>query len=119
MAPRSVITSIRSAAAVVGAAASVAAGLVVSTTTGPSGVIGAASADPCPQVEVVFARGRNERPGVGRVGNAFVDALRAKTPLNVGVYAVNYPANIEIPQGANDISSRIQDMASRCPDTRP
>ncbi len=118
MAPRSVMNSVRSAVAVVGAAASVTTGLVVTTTAGPSGFIGVATAAPCPQVEVVFARGRNERPGIGRVGTAFVDALRAKTPLNVGVYAVNYPANIEIPQGANDISSRIQDMASRCPDTR-
>ncbi len=67
---------------------------------------------------MVFARGRNEPPGIGRVGTAFVNALRAKVPQNVGVYAVNYPANIEIPQGANDISSRIQDMAARCPDTR-
>src|SRR5689334_3780085 len=106
MAPSSVRTSVRSAVAVVGAAASVATGLVVSTTAGPSGFVAAASADPCPQVEVVFARGRNERPGTGRVGTAFVDALRAKTPLNVGVYAVNYPANVEIGQGANDISSR-------------
>ena len=39
-----------------------------------------ASADPCPQVEVVFARGRIEPPGPGRVGEAFVDALRSKTP---------------------------------------
>lgn len=118
MTPRSVMTSVRSAVALVGAAASVATGLVASTAAAPAGVIGVAAADPCPQVEVIFARGRNERPGVGRVGGAFVDALRAKTPLNVGVYAVNYPANVEIAQGANDISSRIQDMAGRCPDTR-
>ncbi|MGX9674320.1 cutinase family protein [Mycobacterium sp. HM-7] len=118
MAPRFVMTSVRSAVALIGAAASVATGLVAATAAAPADVIGAAAADPCPQVEVVFARGRNERPGVGRVGTAFVDALRAKTPLNVGVYAVNYPANVEIAQGANDISSRIQDMAGRCPDTR-
>ncbi|OBJ42065.1 cutinase [Mycolicibacterium mucogenicum] len=118
MTPRSVMTSVRSAVALVGAAASVATGVVAATVTAPADVIGAAAADPCPQVEVIFARGRNERPGTGRVGTAFVDALRAKTPLNVGVYAVNYPANVEIAQGANDISSRIQDMAGRCPDTR-
>ncbi|KAB7755501.1 cutinase [Mycolicibacterium mucogenicum DSM 44124] len=112
------MTSVRSAVALAGAAASVATGVVAATVAAPADVIGAAAADPCPQVEVIFARGRNERPGVGRVGGAFVDALRAKTPLNVGVYAVNYPANVEIAQGANDISSRIQDMAGRCPDTR-
>lgn len=118
MATRTVVTSVRSAVALVGVAASVATWLVVSTAAAPARLIGAAAAASCPQVEVVFARGRNEPPGVGRVGTAFVDALRAKVPQNIGVYAVNYPANIEIPQGANDISSRIQDMASRCPDTR-
>ena len=33
-------------------------------------------AAPCPEVEVVFARGRTEPPGAGQVGNAFIDALR-------------------------------------------
>ena len=35
-----------------------------------------ASAAPCPDVQVVFARGTSEPPGIGRVGQAFVDALR-------------------------------------------
>ena len=30
----------------------------------------------CPNVEVVFARGTGEAPGVGYFGQAFVDALR-------------------------------------------
>src|SRR5262249_952704 len=34
-----------------------------------------ASAQPCPDVEVVFARGTGEPPGVGLVGQAFVDSL--------------------------------------------
>ncbi|MUL64065.1 cutinase family protein [Mycobacterium sp. CBMA 234] len=118
MAPSSVMTSVRYAVATASAAASVATGLLVATAAAPSSFLGVAAAAPCPQVEVVFARGRNEQPGVGRVGTAFVDALRAKTPQNVGVYAVNYPANIEIPQGANDISSHIQYMAANCPNTR-
>lgn len=37
-----------------------------------------ATARPCPDVEVVFARGTNEPPGVGGVGQAFVDSLRPK-----------------------------------------
>lgn len=118
MATRSVVTSVRSAVALIGAAASVATGVVVATAAAPAGFIGAASADACPQVEVDFARGRNEPPGTGRVGAAFIDALRAKTPQNIGVYAVNYPANIEIPQGANDFSSHIQYMAAHCPATK-
>ena len=32
------------------------------------------SADPCPDVEVVFARGTSEPPGVGMAGRALVDA---------------------------------------------
>ena len=51
-----------------------------------------ASAEPCPDVEVVFARGTGEQAGVGGVGQAFVDAVRAQAGgRSVGVYAVNYP----------------------------
>ena len=35
-----------------------------------------ASAQQCPDVEAVFARGTSEPPGVGGVGQAFVDQLR-------------------------------------------
>jgi cutinase len=72
----------------------------------------------CPPVEVVFARGRIEPPGIGILGNAFVSALRSKTNKNIGVYAVRYPADNEIDIGANDMSAHIQDMANNCPDTR-
>lgn len=78
----------------------------------------AATAEPCPDVEVVFARGRIEPPGTGRVGDAFVDALRTKTDRSVGFYAVDYPADTEIIQGANDMSRHIQSVAANCPDTR-
>lgn len=77
-----------------------------------------AQAAPCSEVEVVFARGRTEPPGTGLVGEAFVDALRAKTDKNVGFYAVNYPADTEVIQGATDMSRRIQYVAANCPDTR-
>jgi cutinase-like protein len=72
----------------------------------------------CPPVEVVFARGRIEPPGIGILGNAFVSALRSKTDKNVGVYAVRYPADTEVDIGANDMSAHIQDMANNCPNTR-
>lgn len=72
----------------------------------------------CPQVEVIFARGRLESPGVGAIGNSFVSALRSKTKKNIGVYAVRYPADNEIDVGANDMSAHIQSMANNCPDTR-
>ena len=84
----------------------------------PVTVVPTAQAAPCSEVEVVFARGRTEPPGTGLVGEAFVDALRAKTDENVGFYAVNYPADTEVIQGANDMSRRIQYVAANCPDTR-
>ena len=62
-------------------------------------------AQSCPDVEVVFARGRLESPGVGILGNAFINALRSKSNKNIGVYAVRYPADNEIDVGANDMSA--------------
>lgn len=82
------------------------------------GSLPTAVAAPCPDVEVVFARGRIEPPGTGRVGEAFIDALRARTAKTVGFYAVNYPADTEVTRGANDMSRHIQYMAAKCPDTR-
>lgn len=76
------------------------------------------AASRCPQVEVVFARGREEPTGVGIVGTAFVNALRAKTTKNVGYYPVNYDAAIAVDQGANDMSKHIQYMTANCPGTR-
>jgi cutinase len=72
----------------------------------------------CPAVEVVFARGRLESPGVGVLGNAFISALRSKTNKNVGVYAVQYPADNQVDVGANDMSAHVQSMMTNCPDTR-
>src|SRR6476619_7247239 len=55
-----------------------------------------ASADPCPDVEVIFARGSGEPPGVGGVGQAFVDALRAQVGgKSLAVYPVNYAASTD------------------------
>ena len=57
---------------------------------------GHAAAGPCSDVEVVFARGTDEAPGVGGVGQAFVDSLRSQAPgRSLGVYAVNYPATYD------------------------
>lgn len=72
----------------------------------------------CPGAEVVFARGRLEPPGAGAVGDAFVGALRSKTQMSVGVYGVNYPANITVGGGASDMSAHVQSMAGSCPGTR-
>lgn len=86
----------------------------------PDGItaIPSATAASCPPVELVFARGRQEPPGAGTIGNTLVSALRAKTGKNIGLYAVRYPADTEVDIGANDMSRHIQYMAASCPDTR-
>ncbi len=78
----------------------------------------AAVAEPCPDAEVIFARGAKEPPGPGQIGDAFINSLRAKTPKSVGLYAVNYSADVDFVPGANDMSGRIQYMAANCPNTR-
>jgi len=82
----------------------------------------AAHAADCNDVQVVFARGTDEPPGIGRVGQAFVDSLRGKIGnRSMGVYAVNYPATYDFlaaADGANDASAFIQDVVNTCPDTR-
>ncbi|MCV7226562.1 cutinase family protein [Mycolicibacterium komossense] len=82
----------------------------------------AASADPCPDVQVVFARGTFEPAGVGAIGQAFVDSLRAQLPnKSVAVYAVNYPASLDFARAADgvlDASNKVQDVVTTCPNTK-
>jgi cutinase-like protein len=99
------------------AAVVIAAAVTLPAVVLPSGMPTAAAAN-CPPVQVVFARGRYESPGTGVLGNAFINALRSKVSKNIGVYAVNYPADTQIDIGANDMSHHIQDMINNCPDTR-
>jgi cutinase len=85
--------------------------------------IAPASAAPCPDVEVTFARATNEPPGVGVVGQKFVDALRPHVGgRSVGVYPVNYPASEDFAPsanaGANDARAHVQSMAADCPNTK-
>lgn len=81
-----------------------------------------AHAQGCPDIEVVFARGTDEPPGLGRVGSSFVDALSGRVGgRSVGSYAVNYPATydfLQVAAGANDASGHIQYMIANCPNTR-
>lgn len=85
----------------------------------PAPVAGAA---PCPDVEVVFARGTSEAPGIGRVGQALTDALQSQLGgRSVGTYGVNYPATYDFlaaADGANDATNHIAAMAQDCPSTR-
>ncbi|OBA58827.1 cutinase [Mycobacterium sp. 1100029.7] len=87
-----------------------------------------ANADPCPDVDVVFARGTSEPPGVGGIGSGFVDALRGDVGgRSVAVYPVSYPASNDFGnpnfastfiEGIRDASSHIESMAANCPKTR-
>lgn len=81
-----------------------------------------ASNSGCSDVEVVFARGTGEPPGVGGVGEAFVDSLQTKVgPKSVEVYAVRYPASGDFPRAVdriNDAAAHIQATAARCPNTK-
>ena len=97
-------------------------GLTAAAWALPFVQVPAAAADPCPDVEIVFARGTTEPPGVGGVGQAFVDSLRSQLGgRSVGVYAVDYPASRDFdtstPAGASDASGHIQSMAANCPNT--
>lgn len=79
------------------------------------------SAEPCPDVEVVFARGTDEAPGVGEVGESFIDSVRAHVGAkSVGVYPVNYPATMDFPRavdGITDAGVHVEQMATSCPKT--
>lgn len=80
-----------------------------------------ASVEPCPAVQVVFARGTGEPDGMGRVGQAFVDSLRAQVvDKSVTAYAVDYPATrdfVRALDGANDAAAFIGNVATACPGT--
>ena len=88
-----------------------------------------AAAQPCPDVEAVFARGTGEPPGVGGIGEPFVDQLRtAIGPKSLDVYPVNYEASSDfgdrvqfaqsVVDGIKDAGNHIEATAANCPKTR-
>jgi cutinase len=103
-------------------------GAAVMTTWGlsasvlPPAAVPSASAQPCPDTQVVFARGTGEDPGVGPTGQAFVDALRGRLGgRSMDVYAVNYPASDQWSTGLDgirDAGSHILSEANACPNTK-
>ncbi|MGE2714473.1 cutinase family protein [Mycolicibacterium litorale] len=96
-----------------------AAALVAVTSIGAPAASAAAK---CPDIEVIFARGTDEPPGIGKVGKALVDTLRPMVKgESIATYAVRYPASWDFAQvaaGATDASLRVQDTAARCPATK-
>jgi cutinase-like protein len=85
-------------------------------------LVPSASAAGCPDVEAVFARGTTEAPGVGGIGQAFIDSLQSKVgPKSFGVYAVDYPASTDFPtalDGIRDAGNHVESMAASCPKTK-
>jgi cutinase len=100
----------------------VAVASALTATAGPTLLAAPAYAAPCPDVQVVFARGTFEPPGVGATGQAFVDSLTAKTAgKSVDVYPVDYPASLDFATAADgviDASNKVIDTANTCPNTK-
>src|SRR5690349_7870612 len=106
-----------------GAAALTAGAFLAATPTGP------ANAVPCADAELVFARGTSEAPGVGGVGQSYVDALRAQLGARtLDVYPVNYAASDDfnnreafaasVADGVRDAGAHVQATAANCPNTK-
>ncbi len=80
------------------------------------------SAQPCPDVQAVFARGTGEPPGVGPTGQSFVDSLRSRLGAkSFDVYPVNYPASDQWDTGLDgirDAGAHVVSMAHDCPTTK-
>ncbi|MCV7321867.1 cutinase family protein [Mycolicibacterium confluentis] len=95
----------------------------------PLSVTPTASADPCPDIGVAFARGTAEQPGPGAAGQRFIDSLRAQAfPRTVGMYGVNYPASanfaagpaftMNVVDGVRDEANHVRGVVSVCPQTQ-
>ncbi|ANO00513.1 cutinase family protein [Mycobacteroides abscessus] len=100
-------------------AVSAAAAAVLANPSENSAIAAAAG---CPDVDVSFARGTNDSPGLGDVGKAFTDELTDRLAgKSVDIYAVNYPASfdwVRAGDGANDMSYHVQEVARNCPNTQ-
>jgi cutinase len=82
-----------------------------------------ASADICPDVHVVFARGTLEPGGPGiLVGESFISAVKAGLiGRNVDSYGVNYAADVlqtSAGSGATDMTNNVTTVAALCPNTK-
>ncbi|HEV7580184.1 MAG TPA: cutinase family protein [Mycobacterium sp.] len=100
-------------------------GVVVAVAVSVASLVGGpaprAGAD-CPDVQLVFARGTAEPPGLGVVGDALFAALQPDLgSRRFDNYAVNYPASynfLTTGDGANDARDHIAAMVDQCPGTR-
>jgi cutinase len=88
---------------------------------GPSALT--ASADGCPDAEVVFARGTGEPVGPGGPGQAFYDSLTSQLPgKNITLYPVDYPSTTDYANsaklGADNEVAHVQGTIANCPKTK-
>ncbi|MFT4201149.1 cutinase family protein [Gordonia sp. (in: high G+C Gram-positive bacteria)] len=103
---------------------------VLAALTGAVVASGPASAAPCSDIHVVWARGTAE-PGapVGYTGQAFVQALRAQTPgKSLRATGVRYAAGdnfrdrarfaASVNDGVKEAQREVKAIAARCPRTR-
>ena len=103
-----------------GAAALLAAGVLLVAPSAVRSALPSAGADNCPDVAVTFARGTDEPAGLGHVGQSLVDQLRQNTGKNIDAYPVNYKASLlqlHGGDGANDAINHIKSVADKCPNT--
>jgi len=120
--PAAIAAAVVSAAAVLISGPAPSAAPQVGPAPGPAPGPASAPSSGCPDIEVIFARGTDDTPGLGTPGQAFVDSLR---PLvggrTLSTYAVNYPASYDFlaaSDGAVDATNRISTLAQQCPTTR-
>ncbi|KQU30577.1 cutinase family protein [Rhodococcus sp. BP-149] len=106
--------NVRLLARVCAAASVAAAALVV-----PSAV---ATAAPCTDVDVSFARGTGELPGLGITGGPFTSSVTSTLAgRSVSTYAVNYAADFSQASagpGSRDLVAHITSVAAACPATQ-
>lgn len=82
---------------------------------------GVANAAPCSDVDVAFARGTAEFPGLGITGGPFVDRLKSElSDRSISTYAVNYAADVtqaSAGPGSRDLVEHLTSVAASCPST--
>jgi cutinase len=96
--------------------------LALTLFSAPAGM-SVATADGCPDAEVVFARGTGEPVGPGGPGQAFFDSLTGQLPgKSINLYPVNYPSTTDYADsakaGAADEVAHVQGTVANCPNTK-
>ncbi|MBT0768471.1 cutinase family protein [Kineosporia sp. J2-2] len=104
------------------AAGAVTAAAVTAVVSAGGPAAQAVPASGCSDVEVVFARGSGEMPGLGITGTPLVSGLSSQLEgRSVTSYAVQYAAAYDQSSagaGATDMTEHVVEQAQACPDTQ-